>query len=116
MFGTQLAPRPGGKVGCLKLATRATFPEKNMDHATLTDTLFQALQARQKPGFADGVTIHATIAFTWTDRLRILFGRPLHQRFTVPCENAVGQTGDVEGDSWVAPLWESRPALVESTQ
>ena len=58
----------------------------------------------------DGVVVSTRTTFSWGDRLRILFGRPLHVHIKVDTENVVGLTRTTS-DVVVEPLFRSAPSL-----
>jgi hypothetical protein len=42
--------------------------------------------------FADTLFVNTTTTFSWADRLRVLFGAPLHMRVVVDTEHVIGAT------------------------
>ena len=70
-------------------------------------------QSISEPVYRDGVHTRVTCFLGWTDRLRVLCGRPLHLRVRVDTENEVGRTREAVTEAWVDPIFRPRRYLAE---
>lgn len=58
--------------------------------------------------YADCVIIHTTVRLSWPDRLRALFGKPIHCDTRTDTENVVGKV-KTESRCWVETVIPNRP-------